>query len=151
LCFLRVFILVLSPSAHCRIMPSVMLRSPPFVPLPVHFSLFQPARSQKRLPVNQRMVKNVLVKRILRPRWDSIPIDNQYLVMNSHSRFELNKAHSTMTQKTVNCFLTAVRPADLFYFICKCVVWFSFLDLFFKTTLSHLTMEPLEFFGCVFF
>jgi len=73
------------------------------------------------------------------------------MVMNSHSWFELNKAHSTMTQKTVNCFLTAVRLADLFSSICKCVVHFSFLDLFFKTTLSHPTVEPLDFFGGLFF
>ena len=64
LCCLRVFILVLSP-AHCGLVPSSMLRSVPFIPLPVHYSLVQPARSWKQLPVNQRMVKSVLVKRIL--------------------------------------------------------------------------------------
>ena len=65
LCCLRVFILVPSPSARCGIVPSVRLMSLPFVPLPVHYSLVQPARSRKQLPVSQRMVKNVLAKRIL--------------------------------------------------------------------------------------
>jgi len=51
----------------------------------------------------------------------------------------------------LSCILTALTPADLFYFICQCVVQFSFLDLFFKTTLSLPTVKPLDSFGVCFF